>query len=99
MSLTYPNATLCNYQNDLMHISELKTHQTLISRANKEYELKAGTTETHRSTGYLIIKFWNWLNISLHKVNCTPVPYVYYNETLSAQVRDLLSTTCILLMN
>ena len=59
MSLTYPNATLCNYQNDLMHISELKTHQTLISRANKEYELKTWTIGTHRSIGFLRIKFWN----------------------------------------
>ena len=57
MSLTYPNATLCNYQNDLMHISELKTHQTLINYAIKEFELRAGTIGTHRSTGSIIIKF------------------------------------------
>ena len=48
-----------------MHKSELKTHPTLISRANKEYELKAETAGTHRNSGFLIIKFWNWLNIPL----------------------------------
>ena len=38
-----------------MHKSELKTHPTLISSANKEYELRKGTTKTHKSIGSLII--------------------------------------------
>ena len=33
-----------------MHKSELKTHPTLISHANKEYELKVGTIGTYRNT-------------------------------------------------
>ena len=33
-----------------MHKSELKTHPTLISHANKEYELKVGTTGTYKNT-------------------------------------------------
>ena len=57
MPLTYPYATLRNYKNTLMHKSELKTHPTLISHANKEYELRTGTTRTHRSIVSLIIKF------------------------------------------
>ena len=82
-----------------MHKSELKIHLTLINRVIKEYELKVRTIETHRSTSSLKIKFWNWLEISLQRVNCTPIPYVYYNEKPSAQIRNLLSTTCILPMN
>ena len=39
-----------------MHKCELKTLPTLIRRANKEYELKVGTSETHKSIGSLIIK-------------------------------------------
>ena len=65
MPLTYPYATLRNYQNALMHKSERKTHPTLINRAIKEYELEVETTRTHRSIGSLRIKFWNWLNIPL----------------------------------
>ena len=42
-----------------MHKSEPQTYSTLISRANKEYEFKAGATETHKSTSSLIIKIWN----------------------------------------
>ena len=56
MPLTYPYATLRNYQNALMHKSERKTHPTLINRAIKEYELKARTIKTHRSVGSLKIK-------------------------------------------
>ena len=48
-----------------MHKSELKSHPTLISRANKEYELRVETIETHRSNDSLKIKLWNWLNIRL----------------------------------
>ena len=77
----------------------LKTHSTLISRANKEYELRMGNIMTHKSTSSFKIKFWNWLNILLQRVNCTPLPYVYYNETLSAQIHNLLSTACKLPMN
>ena len=91
---TYPCATLCGYQNTLMHKSELKTYLSLINHVIKEYKLKAGTIETHRSIGFLIIKFWNWLNISQYRVNYTLVPYVNYNKTPSDQVYDLLSTTC-----
>ena len=40
-----------------MHKSELKTHPTFISHANKKYELKVGTTRTHRSIDFFIIKF------------------------------------------
>ena len=76
MSLTYLRATLCNYQNVFVHKSELKTHPTLINRAIKEYELRAGTTKTHRSIDSLKIKIWNWLNIPLQRVNNTPVPYI-----------------------
>ena len=36
---------------------KLKTHPTLISRANKVYKLRVMTTKTHRSIGSLIIKF------------------------------------------
>ena len=43
----------------------LKTHSTLISRANKEYELRMGNIMTHKSTSSLKIKFWNWHNILL----------------------------------
>ena len=57
MPLTYPYATLRNYQNALMHKSELETHLTLIKHAIKEYELRVGTTGSHRSIGSLIIKF------------------------------------------
>ena len=96
--LTYPYATLHNYQNSFMYKSELKTHPTLISHANKENELKAGTTGTH-SIGSIRNKFWNWLNTLLQRVKCTLIPYVYYNKTLSFQVRDLLSITCKLPMN
>ena len=67
-----------------MHKNEIKTHPTLINRAMKEYELITGTYKTHKNTSSLIIKLWNWLNILLQRVNCTPVPYVYYNETPSA---------------
>ena len=59
MPLAYPYATLRDYQNALMHKSELKTHPTLINRATKEYELKAETIRTHRSTDSIRIKFWN----------------------------------------
>ena len=48
MLLTHPYATLDNYQNTLIHKSELKTHPTLINYAIKEYELIVGTTGTHR---------------------------------------------------
>ena len=44
------------YQNALMHKSELRVNLTLITRANKVYELKAGATGTHRNTGSLIIQ-------------------------------------------
>ena len=40
-----------------MHKSELKTYPTIISCANKEYELREGTIETHRSTGSLKTNF------------------------------------------
>ena len=73
-----------------MHKSQLKTHLTLISHVNKEYELSAGTIRTHMNIGSLIIKLWNWLNILLYRFNYTLVSYVYYNETSSAQVCDLL---------
>ena len=66
-----------------MHKSELKTHATLVSHVNKEYELRAETIGTYKSIGSLIIKFWNWLNIPLQRVNYTPIPYVYYNEIAS----------------
>ena len=56
ISLAYPCATLHNYQNSLMHKSELKTYPSLISHANKEYELTDGTTGTHRSIDFLWIK-------------------------------------------
>ena len=39
-----------------MHKSELKTYSTLINYVIKEYELKVGTIETHRSTSSLKIK-------------------------------------------
>ena len=64
-----------------MHKSELKTYSTLINYVIKEYELKVGTIETHSSTSSLKIKFQNWLNIQLQRVNYTLIPYVYYNET------------------
>ena len=53
---------------------------TLINHIIKKYELRVKITKTHRSTSSLIIKFWNWLNISLQRVNCVLVPYVYYNK-------------------
>ena len=67
-----------------MHKSEL--NPTIISHVNKEYELRAETIGTYKSIGSLIIKFWNWLNILLQRVNYTLVLYVYiyYNETPSA---------------
>ena len=80
-----------------MKKSELKTYPTLINRTTEKYELKARTIGTH-SIGSLKIKFQNWLNIALQRVNCTSVPYVY-NGTPSAQTCDLLSTTCKLPMN
>ena len=67
-----------------MHKSELKTYPTLINRVIKEYEIITETTKTHKSISSLKIKFQNWLNFPLQRVNCTPVPYVYYNETASA---------------
>ena len=63
--LTYLCVTLCNYQNTFMHKSELKTHSTLINHVIKGYELRVGTTRTHRSTDSLTIKFLNWLSILL----------------------------------
>ena len=57
MPLTYQYAALHSYQKALMHKNELKTHPTLINSVIKEYELKVGTIETHKSTGSLIIKF------------------------------------------
>ena len=65
MPLTYPYATLRNYQNTFIYKSKLKTHPNLISHANKEYVFIAGAIMTHRSIDSLIIKFWNWLNIPL----------------------------------
>ena len=67
-----------------MHKSELKTQLTFKSCAKKEYELRAGTTRTYKSIDSLRIKLWNQLNIPLQRVNYTSVPYVYYNEILSA---------------
>ena len=85
MPLTYPCAILYNYQNAFfIHKSELKTHSTFINRAIKKYELIVRTTRTHKRISSLIIKFWNWVNIPLERVNYTPVPYVNYNETPSA---------------
>ena len=95
--ITY--ATLYNYQNTLMHKSEPKANLTLIIHVNQVYELKAGITRTHMSIGSLIIQFWSWFNIPLQRINQTPVSYVNNNVTLSAQVHDLLSTTCRLPMN
>ena len=40
-----------------MHKSELRANMTLITCANKEYELRAGTIETHRSIDSLKIQF------------------------------------------
>ena len=39
-----------------MYKSEPRANQTLIIHANKVYELKAGTTETYKNTGSLIIQ-------------------------------------------
>ena len=54
---TYPCATLHNYQNTLMHKSEPKANPTLITHSNKVYELKVGTTRTHRNTSSFKIQF------------------------------------------
>ena len=42
---------LCNYQNTLIHKSELNTHPTLINRTIKEYELRMGIIGTYKSIG------------------------------------------------
>ena len=75
------------------------THLTLINHIIKKYELKARTIGTHRRTDSLRIKFWNWFNISLQRVNYTLVPYVYYNKTPNTWVCVLLSIACKLSMN
>ena len=82
---TYPYATLCNYQNTLMHKSELRANLTLIIHVIKVYELRVGTTRTHRSIDSLIIQFWSGLNILLQRINWTPIFYVNSNKTLCAQ--------------
>ena len=46
---TYPHVTLHNYQNTLMHKSEPKANPTLITHANKVYELKAKTIGTNEA--------------------------------------------------
>ena len=40
-----------------MHKSEPRANLTLITHDNKVYELRMGTTSTHRSIGSLLIKF------------------------------------------
>ena len=42
-----PYATLHDYLNTLVHISEPIVNSTLISYANKVYELERGTIKTH----------------------------------------------------
>ena len=52
---TYPYETLHNYQNTLIRKSEPKANPTLITHANKVYELKAktiGTNEALTSSKY-----------------------------------------------
>ena len=44
-------------KNTLMHKSEPKANPTLITYANKVYELKAGTIGTHRNIDSLRIQF------------------------------------------
>ena len=81
-----------------MHKSELKTHQTLINLIIKEYELRAGTTRAYRycllQNQILKLTQHSTTNSQLHSI-----PYVYYSETLSARVCELLSTACRLPMN
>ena len=55
--LTYPCAILHNFQNVVMHKSELKIHPTVINRVIKEYEFRVGTIGTHKNAGPLRIKF------------------------------------------
>ena len=82
-----------------MHKSELKVNLTLITQANKVDEFRTGTTGTHKIIGSLKIQFWIWFNIPLQRINWTSISYVNNNETLCAQVHDLLSTTFNLPMN
>ena len=68
--VTYPCATFSNYQNALIHISELKTHPTFISCAIKKYELQwgpLGPLGQYQLPQNLIFKL---TNILIQRVNC-----------------------------
>ena len=63
-----------------MHKSDLIANPTPENRANKVFELRAGTIGTNRSINFLRIQFWNGFNILLQIINFTLVPYVKNNE-------------------
>ena len=56
-----------------------------------------GIIGTHRSTDSLRIQFWSWFNITLKRINCTPVPYVNNSKTKFGSITYY--QTCKLFIN